>query len=55
VWARGAVRVRDVTTLKRWSERGVLPEPVRLGPSSYRYYRADDIDALLKNMERAHD
>lgn len=36
-------------TLARWSEQGLLPEPVRLGLRGDRHYRAEDIDALLKN------
>lgn len=36
-------------TLARWSERGVLPQPVRLGPGQRRHYRAEDIDALVQD------
>ena len=36
-------------TLARWSERGILPEPVRLGPRGDRHYRAGDIDALIQD------
>jgi DNA-binding transcriptional MerR regulator len=40
---------KNVRTLRRWSERGLLPEPIRLGPRGDRHYRAEDIDALIAN------
>jgi hypothetical protein len=36
-------------TLARWSDRGVLPESVRLGPRGDRHYRAGDIEAIIEN------
>jgi len=36
-------------TLARWSEQGILPEPIRLGPRGDRHYRAEDIDAVLRD------
>jgi predicted DNA-binding transcriptional regulator AlpA len=36
-------------TLKRWSDSGALPQPVRLGPRSDRFYRAADIDRLIES------
>jgi hypothetical protein len=36
-------------TLARWSQLGILPDPVRLGPRGDRHYRAEDIDALLRD------
>lgn len=36
-------------TLKRWSEQGILPEPIRLGPRGDRHYLAADIDAVLRD------
>jgi DNA-binding transcriptional MerR regulator len=33
-------------TLAKWSDSGVLPEPVRIGPGRFRYYRLSDIEAL---------
>jgi DNA-binding transcriptional MerR regulator len=35
-------------TLARWSEQGILPEPIRLGPRGDRHYRTEDIDAVLR-------
>ena len=40
---------KHISTLKRWSEEGILPEPIRLGPRGDRHYRAEHIDAVLKN------
>jgi DNA-binding transcriptional MerR regulator len=40
---------KHASTLKRWSERGILPEPIRLGPRGDRHYRAEDIEALLQD------
>lgn len=40
---------KHVRTLARWSDEGVLPEPVRLGPRGDRHYLKADIDALLQN------
>jgi predicted DNA-binding transcriptional regulator AlpA len=34
-------------TLKRWSDRGVFPQPVRLGPRGDRFYRVVDIEQHL--------
>lgn len=38
-----------VDTLARWSSQGVLPEPVRVGPGRRKFYRAEDIDALVQS------
>lgn len=34
-------------TLRRWSERGDFPQPVRLGPRSDRFYKLSDIEHHL--------
>jgi DNA-binding transcriptional MerR regulator len=47
--ASAAARLQGVTpsTLARWSDSGILPEPVRVGPDHRPYYYEADIDALL--------
>jgi excisionase family DNA binding protein len=47
--ASEAARLLGVSprTLARWSDSGVLPPPVRVGPGQRRFYRAEDIEALL--------
>lgn len=40
---------KQCRTLALWSERGILPEPIRLGPRGDRHYRVEDIDAVLRN------
>ena len=37
------------TTLKRWSERGDFPQPIRLGPRGDRFYKLSDIHHHLEN------
>ena len=34
-------------TLAKWSDSGDAPAPVRVGPARRRFYRAEDIDALM--------
>lgn len=48
--ASTAARRLDVSpvTLKRWSERGILPQPVRLGIRGDRHYRLADIARLTE-------
>jgi DNA-binding transcriptional MerR regulator len=36
-------------TLRRWSDRGIIPQPIRQGPGGYRYYLVRDVEALLTN------
>lgn len=36
-------------TLARWSDQGILPEPVRLGPRADRHYLAENIAAIIEN------
>jgi DNA-binding transcriptional MerR regulator len=52
--ARAAAERLDVSTstLKRWSEQGILPEPVRLGPRGDRFYRLADIDHLAHDNDQ---
>jgi hypothetical protein len=47
--ASAAARMLGVApgTLARWSDSGVLPDPVLLGPGPGVYYDEADIDALL--------
>jgi DNA-binding transcriptional MerR regulator len=40
---------KHVNTLKRWSDQGILPEPIRLGPRGDRHYRVEDIEAVLRD------
>jgi hypothetical protein len=51
--ASEAARLLRVTprTLARWSDTGVLPEPVRVGPGARRYYYVADVEALLETTE----
>jgi predicted DNA-binding transcriptional regulator AlpA len=37
------------STLKRWSERGDFPPPVRLGPRGDRFYKLSDVAHHLEN------
>jgi predicted DNA-binding transcriptional regulator AlpA len=43
------------STLKRWSERGDFPQPVRLGPRGDRFYRLSDIHHHLENNGSTDD
>lgn len=41
-------------TLRRWSERGDFPPPVRLGPRGDRFYKLSDIaNHLAAHMDGA--
>ena len=40
--AAGRLGVHPVT-LRRWSERGDFPQPIRLGPRGDRFYKLSDI------------
>ena len=41
-------------TLRRWSDSGDFPPPVRLGPRQFRYYALADIERhLAQNTERS--
>jgi DNA-binding transcriptional MerR regulator len=40
-------------TLAKWSDSGVLAEPVRIGPGRFRYYRISNIEALAHEHEVA--
>jgi DNA-binding transcriptional MerR regulator len=48
--ASEAARLLGVTprTLTRWSNRGILPESLHVGPGARRYYYTADINALLR-------
>jgi predicted DNA-binding transcriptional regulator AlpA len=54
--ASEAARLIHVTTrtLDRWSDSGLLPEPVRLGMAGLKHYYRSDIDRLLKNQGHAN-
>jgi DNA-binding transcriptional MerR regulator len=48
--ASEAARLLHVTTrtLARWSNSGMLPEPIRIGYGQLRHYYRSDIDRLLR-------
>jgi DNA-binding transcriptional MerR regulator len=54
--ASEAARLLHVSprTLARWSESGILPEPVRVGPGELRYYYRSDVEKLLKGKGNAN-
>lgn len=35
-------------TLDRWSARGILPPPIRLGPGGQKHYKRALIEALIE-------
>jgi DNA-binding transcriptional MerR regulator len=38
-----------VRTLAAWSDRGIAPQPLRLGPRGLRFYRAADIEQMARS------
>jgi DNA-binding transcriptional MerR regulator len=54
--ASEAARLLHVTTrtLERWSQSGLLPEPVRIGYGQLKHYYRSDIDRLLRNQGHAN-
>ena len=41
-----------ISTLRRWSDRGDFPQPVRLGPRGDRFYKAADVDGYMEQTEQ---
>lgn len=40
-------------TLAKWSDSGVIAQPVRIGPGRFRYYRLSDIEPVAHDHEVA--
>ena len=57
VRASEAARLLHVTTrtLDRWSDSGILPEPMRIGPGELKHYYRADVEKLLKGQGKSND